>query len=898
MNFKGNQEHQATLLEKSANQDTYFHPVTVAIGHRVKTAEGKLVPQPTHSAADHRVFESLDDLAAALTAHEIALPANPTDADRKAVKNGVPYLVLGGLKNGGSPATLNARESSDPANDIYRRKSGNIGPSAIIPFDIDYCSRGIFEALTGGEMAEFSEVASVLDEYSAIVYTSPSHTADAPRFRILIQCIRPIEPEQKGTVCRQVERELMRAIGAKPLPPVVEENGKVTARPGEYQRNGDVIKFDARVYIDNQVLYCPPNNGIVLMYDGAPVDPEALPALSPDELNAARSVGKQVNGTAPESLSDAAQWMLDAGLAEAHDAKTLNILCAWHHEHGDGGGEINNGTVFKMDTDPRAERFHCSHNSCKHRLEGEPGVMLAYALEMGMPMNIAQAAWGNVASVDEFEVIEDEAGELVAAGTVTPNPKLHKFADSELATIILKHLPGTAFDLETSVFYRYEPKASEPGAGTWQIWNENKLAAFVATTFELYGSPYNMNKVSSVVKAIRLKAKRLKAPKMDLIGFLNGVYNVKAETFSPHAPDNWLTVTNGITWTPAQDGETFEAAAPTFYNFLRFACYDDPKKIRSLKALFYAVLTNRYEWQRFYELTGPGGSGKGTAMLICELLAGKENAVSIDAKDLDSSRGREPIANAKLITLPDQPQYNGDGNGLRAITGGDSVPIDPKHKQPYSKVIRAVVLAVNNSPMIFTERNGGIMRRRTIFKLDRVVPEEARDRSLMDKIGAELPAIVRGLLATFPQGKGAEAALIEQMNSADAVEIKTETDPLTHFGSMLNYSKHADGLALGVANAVSNELFHPEEFAVYPAYQIYCNAVGTRPLGLVAFRNAMKQAAAVHGGNFFTGSRRDIKGTKSKITPTNITFKPELLEYVPHCLGEAGNYDDLGVDAA
>lgn len=59
-----------------------------------------------------------------------------------------------------------------------------------------------------------------------------------------------------------------------------------------------------------------------------------------------------------------------------------------------------------------------------------------------------------------------------------------------------------------------------------------------------------------------------------------------------------------------------------------------------------------------------------------------------------------------LIIMPDMSRYAGDGAGIKAITGGDKVAIDPKHKAPYSTRIPAVILAVNNNAMSFSDRSG------------------------------------------------------------------------------------------------------------------------------------------------------------------------------------------------
>lgn len=124
----------------------------------------------------------------------------------------------------------------------------------------------------------------------------------------------------------------------------------------------------------------------------------------------------------------------------------------------------------------------------------------------------------------------------------------------------------------------------------------------------------------------------------------------------------------------------------------------------------------------FLEVTGAGGSGKSVFDEICSMLAGKQNTVNGTMESLDKARERAILVGHSLIILPDQPRYMGAGAGLKAITGGDDVAIDPKHKQPYSTKIKAVVLIINNDAMKFSEWNGGISRRRIIFHFGEVIP--------------------------------------------------------------------------------------------------------------------------------------------------------------------------------
>ncbi|QBY43702.1 hypothetical protein ArsFIN_22700 [Arsenophonus nasoniae] len=116
---------------------------------------------------------------------------------------------------------------------------------------------------------------------------------------------------------------------------------------------------------------------------------------------------------------------------------------------------------------------------------------------------------------------------------------------------------------------------------------------------------------------------------------------------------------------------------------------------------------------------------------------------------LDTARGRAQFVSKRLITIPDQPKYIGEATGAKAITGGDLIEIDPKYEHQYSTVIRAVVIATNNTPMIFTERADGVARRRVIFQFNNKVKDEDKDSRLAEKISSEIAVIVRRLLATL-----------------------------------------------------------------------------------------------------------------------------------------------------
>lgn len=357
-------------------------------------------------------------------------------------------------------------------------------------------------------------------------------------------------------------------------------------------------------------------------------------------------------------------------------------------------------------------------------------------------------------------------------------------------------------------------------------------------------------------------------PKKDLICFNNGVLDLSTNLFRQHNKSDWLTVTNDVNYYPAKQEESFKTHAPNFHQWLSRATNNNSSKMNRVLAALYMVLANRYDWQLFLEVTGAGGSGKSIFAEICTMLAGKSNTVIGTMDSLEKARERALIVGYSLIILPDQPRYVGSGSGLKAITGGDEVTIDPKHKQPYSTKIPAVLLAVNNEAMRFTERNGGVSRRRVIFHFGEVIPESERDYQLIDKIAHELPTIIRLILNEFAEPTKAKQLLHEQQKSEEALLIKRESDHLVDFCSYLIASGKADGLLMGNANITP---FSPRRY-LYHAYITYTRGMGlTNPLSLTQFGLSLSSCLSEFGLKY-------IKNRTKQGMRTNLDIEPNSIE--------------------
>ena len=307
-----------------------------------------------------------------------------------------------------------------------------------------------------------------------------------------------------------------------------------------------------------------------------------------------------------------------------------------------------------------------------------------------------------------------------------------------------------------------------------------------------------------------------------MIGFRNGVLDTLTGVFSPHSKSHWLRTLCDVDFTPPVEGETLETHAPHFWRWLDRGTSGNADKRDVILAALFMVLANRYDWQLFLDVTGTGGSGKSILAEIATLLAGEDNATSATIETLESPRERAALIGFPLIRLPDQDKWSGDGAGLKAITGGDAVSVDPKYRDAYSAYIPAVILAVNNNPMRFTNRSGGVSRRRVIIHFPEQIAPEERDPQLRDKIARELAVIVRQLMQRFRDPMTARTLLQSQQNSDEALSIKRDADPTFDFCGYLEELPEPDGMYMGNANIVPRQ----PRLYLYHAYLVYMEAHG------------------------------------------------------------------------
>ncbi|HCP5916369.1 TPA: DNA primase [Escherichia coli] len=448
-------------------------------------------------------------------------------------------------------------------------------------------------------------------------------------------------------------------------------------------------------------------------------------------------------------------------------------------------------------------------------------------------------------------------------GTFTPMVDIEainlvQMADNEKAALLADRYDAIAVHPDTEAVYVY-------CSGIWEIISPLELGREMVAIYNEHKTNFNKRGISNVIDTMKLITPVMGEAPDNVISFANGVFDMATGAFQDHRPEHWLTSHNGIEYSPPQPGESLHDHAPNFHKWLSHAAESDPHKMKRICAALFMVLASRHDWQLFLEITGPGGSGKSVFTHVATLLAGIYNTASGNMAALDSARGRAQFVGKKMITLPDQPKYTGEGTGIKAITGGDAVEIDPKNEHQYTAVLRAVVVATNNTPMIFTERAGGVARRRVIFQFNNRIRDEDKDPLLAEKISAEIPVIVRRLLVLFADQEEARRLLVEQRDGDEALEVKRATNPVIAMCAALEFSSFPNGMMMGGGRKGEAGL-NPRE-CLYHFYLTYMEYMGLqKPLGVTEFGKAVKEAAREIGHDYLT---RLIKGRTQTNTRPN-----------------------------
>ena len=215
--------------------------------------------------------------------------------------------------------------------------------------------------------------------------------------------------------------------------------------------------------------------------------------------------------------------------------------------------------------------------------------------------------------------------------------------------------------------------------------------------------------------------------------------------------------------------------------------------------------------------------------------------MTTELRHLETSRFETAtIYNKRLVLVTDAERYTGSISTLKALTGGDPLRYEEKHKQSRNQFQPTAMVAIAANETIQSgEYTSGLRRRRITVYFRKPVPLELQ-RDLKAEFEPHIPGLVNWLL------KMPEEEIIRILKSQgataqkqDAKQSLIETNPLA---AWLNTNVVIDessvayiGSAIRIKDEEEYTKYKNEESWFYPNYVKYCETRGTKAISSKRF---------------------------------------------------------------
>ena len=418
-----------------------------------------------------------------------------------------------------------------------------------------------------------------------------------------------------------------------------------------------------------------------------------------------------------------------------------------------------------------------------------------------------------------------------------------KPTDDELGEELISRWQGE-YKFIYGAWHKYETGVWKPdteaGLQFWRVLIDNKKNGIRPTA----------GKAASVEKYCQLRAV-VKDDQIDAgheyINLQNGVFNLTTGELEPHRPELYMT-----TQLPFAFDE--EATCFTWHAFLRDVLVwpdgtFDPDLTNLIQEAFYYSLTADTSYRVSFWLKGLSGTGKSTLINVLVALAGNSH-IPIDLDGLsDNPYQLAEVAGKRVVTFSEPENRSPLADGVyKRLVSKDPQLVRAPYGKPFSFVPICKVWGSMNDTPRNTDRSDAIYNRVMIILMNRVIPEEKKDRRLDEKLLAELPGIFNWALIGGKRLNRNGHFTVSQQSIEAGKEYKSENDvEALHVSEA--YERMPDGwLTVDAA---------------YQTYRSWCTDNGYQPKSKITFGKDMKRLGFI-ASRSPNGNHRIWKGLRPK----------------------------------
>lgn len=308
-----------------------------------------------------------------------------------------------------------------------------------------------------------------------------------------------------------------------------------------------------------------------------------------------------------------------------------------------------------------------------------------------------------------------------------------------------------------------------------------------------------------------------------LFSVQNGTLNLSTGQLHPHRREDLLTFSVQVDYDE-------QATCPLWERFLDRIMASDAGLITYLQQAVGYSLTASVKHQLFFLLHGIGANGKSTFVNTIRKILGQYGE-RLDKESITAAKlgqgPKEALADLKgkrfvLCTELEEGQFLAMSL-IKDLTGGEGIKADRKYEHYVSFPATWKLWLMGNHKPVITDTTVSAWRRVRLIPFQIVIPRDEQDLDLVNKLEAELPGIltwaVRGCLSEAREGLREPKAVLD---------------------ATLTYQKEEDTIAAFLSDrCIVNKEYRLVKGDMRKAYDAWCVATGSRPMGPRAFKRRL-----------------------------------------------------------
>ncbi len=245
-------------------------------------------------------------------------------------------------------------------------------------------------------------------------------------------------------------------------------------------------------------------------------------------------------------------------------------------------------------------------------------------------------------------------------------------------------------------------------------------------------------------------------------------------------------------------------------------------------------------------LLGEGSNGKSVFLQTIEAIFGERHISHIPIQELSGRFSKAPLVK-KLLNIAGELPKKGikDTGYLKEMTGGDTVMVEEKYKQPHpAKIYAKHIYSSNELPETF-DKTYAFYRRWMIFIFPRTFKDNEADSMLLDKLLKELPGIFNWVLEGYKE-------FLEAMDFGYPHTVEEIMDMYELASNSLNRFINEE------CEEAPGEIIPFSEF--YKLYYAFCSEHNLTPKADTVVGRELKKVAS-----YVESDRKKINGKKTRV---------------------------------